>query len=66
MQSQQSRGQSGKQSGRHIRGAEAGAGGAPAPQITGPAGAQGGVLEETQGTDGGSTPHRVGRGVIST
>jgi len=68
MQSQKSGGlgQGGRQGGRQTRGAEAGQGGAPAPQITGPAGPQGGMIEETQGADGGSTPHRVGRGVIST
>ena len=38
----------------------------PVGQITGPAGGRGGMVEQTQGSDGGSTPHRVGRGVIST
>jgi hypothetical protein len=37
-----------------------------APQLTGPAREQGGRVEETQNPDGGSTPHRVGRGVIPT
>ena len=37
-----------------------------APQMTGPGRDQGGQIEETQNPDGGSTPHRVGRGVIPT
>jgi hypothetical protein len=57
----------GQRRGRRTRGGE-GAGGetGPAARMSGPAGERGGRVETTQGPEGGSTPHRVGRGVVGT
>ena len=65
MQSQSDGGsQGGRRSGRSQM--HAGSEGSRAARMSGPSGEEVGRTEETSGVDGGSTKHRVGRGVVGT
>jgi hypothetical protein len=59
-------GRGGEGRGQGRRRTRGGAGAGTAARMSGPAGEQGGRTERTEAPDGGSTAHRVGRGVVGT